>query len=112
MCMVRPRSSTNWRSGCNTTPSIIAGLNPSFAVLLDLHVCEGGHFGALVIGAIPVDRLPDRVGVVPGRLPVQVMVRAVTVELQPVVLVRCVWVAFDFDLAAAPQLDDVADHLA
>src|SRR2546430_690340 len=112
MCMVRPRSSANCRNGRSATPSIIAGLDPGSAVFLDLRIGEGRNVGAAVIAAIPTHGLADRLRIVPGGLPTQILVRAVAVELQPMVLVRSVGVAFDLDVAAAPQPDHVPHDLA
>src|SRR3990170_2976736 len=100
MCIVRPRSSMNCRSGRRTTPSITACRLPVPTVLLDLRIGERRNVGTLLIAAIPRHRLADRIGVVPGRAPLQVMVGTVAIELQPVVLVRRVGVALDRHLAA------------
>src|SRR5262245_20957093 len=108
MCMVRPRSSMNWRNGWSTTPSIIAGVDPGLVVFLDLRVGQCRDFCPLLIRAIPMDGLADRLRVIPGWLPPQVMVGAIAVELQPVVLMRRIGIALDFYLAAAPEPDHVA----
>src|SRR5260370_33887013 len=110
--MVRPRSCTNCRSGWSVAPSIIACVAPGLVVFFNLRVGECRNVGAVVILPIPIDGFADRLWIVPGRLPAKILVRAIAVELQPVVFMRGIRIAFYHGFAVAPQPDHVLDDFA